>query len=62
MGSIQKTIGAAREWPEAYLVRAQIYLALNQVRDGISDLRKVLQLNPEQAAAKQLLARLGQDS
>ena len=62
MDSIQQTIGAEREWPEAYLVRAQINLALNHARDAISDLRQVLQLNPEQAAAKELLTRMGQDS
>lgn len=62
MEAIQKTIVGAREWPEAYLIRAQIYLGLNQVRDAISDLRLVLQLNPEQTGAKQLLSRLGQDS
>jgi tetratricopeptide (TPR) repeat protein len=62
MESIQKTIGAEREWAVAYLVRAQINLGLNQVRDAISDLHQVLKLDPEQAAAKELLSKLGQDS
>lgn len=62
MQAIQETISLEREWVDCYLVRAQIFLAMNQQKEAMQDLRVCLQLDPEHPVALQLIKQLEQDS
>jgi|GEM_PF-2795733 len=62
MTAIQKAISLDRNWSDCYLVRAQIYRALGQMKEALQDLQVCQQLAPEDPTAGQLIRQWEQDS
>ncbi|RJP34456.1 MAG: hypothetical protein C4536_02665 [Actinobacteria bacterium] len=47
------------EYAWAYYLRGLLYVATNQIDAGIADLVKVVELDPQNEDAKQILRELG---
>lgn len=52
---LDKAIEASQDFPDFYIVRAKVRVALNQFEESLEDLFTALKLDPENAEAKKLL-------